>query len=77
MTRIEDFEGPLPGRGDSLFHPPRDPAEDAACAGAGMFMNIAGEVSSVTWLLYGRPRHGEKHFTRRDQVIAEIRLRSI
>jgi hypothetical protein len=77
IARIEDFEGPLPGRGDSLFHPPLDPAEDAACTDTGMFMNISGQVADVTWLLYGRPRHGEKHFTRRDQVVVEVRLRSI
>lgn len=77
IARMEGFEGPLPQAGDNLFHPPLDPQEDAARTGTGAFMNIAGTVASVTWLLYGRPRNGEKHFTRRDEVVAEVRLESI
>lgn len=76
IARIEGYEGPLPRPGDYLFHPDLDPAKDAV-RDTTEGLRVIQPVLSVTWLLYGRPLRGEKHFTRRDQVVAEVRLESI
>jgi len=76
IARIDPHEGPLPRPGDRLFHPAHSQADDEV-TGTTAGLGVIQPVQSVTWLLYGRPRNGEEHFTRRSQVVVEVRLESI
>lgn len=57
VADIIDYDGPIPRKGDYVFHP--------ALEGDGI-MGTAGTVASVTYLIYSRPRQlGVTWFVRR------------
>jgi hypothetical protein len=76
VADMPGWEGPVPRRGDYLFHPPQEGHPQFATGGP-VHANVAGRVASVGWYIYRRPAlAGEYGFVKADQPYVEITLES-
>lgn len=71
---VENYDGPVPRKGDYIFHPARDDdgTGDMSTGNGG----IAGCVKLVTFGIYARPKNGEPHFVARrpDARVVEVTI---
>ncbi len=70
VARVENYDGPVPRRGDYIYHPEQD--DYGTSEAYGLAAGVAGCVKQVLFSIYSRPRSGEDHFTGRAVNTVEV-----
>jgi len=71
IADVPDYDGPVPVKGQYIFHPPLYPEKSERDHWDG---GIAGCVRTVELAIYGRPQNGEDHFTGRNTNVIVVTI---
>lgn len=70
VARVDNYQGPIPRAGESIFHPPTD---DDGWSDLSVHGTDVMTVNTVTYGIITRPRSGSKpHFVGRPLNVVEV-----
>jgi hypothetical protein len=69
VAQVDDYDGPIPRVGESIFHPPYD---DDGQSNLSLHGTNVMTVHTVIYGIITRPKNGEGYFTKRPVQVVEV-----